>query len=68
MGEELGRIQRETGVTAILVSHSRQEISRLCTESLELAEGRIPGAGPEMVARQTVSRRESALRPGHKSQ
>ena len=41
MGEELRRIQRETGVTSIIVSHSRQEISRLCTEVLELAEGRI---------------------------
>jgi molybdate transport system ATP-binding protein len=41
MGEELGRIQRETGVTAIMVSHSRTEISRLCTEALQLAEGRI---------------------------
>ncbi len=41
LGNELGRIQRETGVTAILVSHSREEISRLCTEVLELAEGRV---------------------------
>ncbi len=41
MGEELRRIQRQTGVTSIIVSHSRQEISRLCTEVLELAEGRI---------------------------
>jgi molybdate transport system ATP-binding protein len=41
MGEELRRIQQETGVTSIIVSHSRQEISRLCTEVLELAEGRI---------------------------
>jgi molybdate transport system ATP-binding protein len=44
MGEELRRIQRETGVTSIIVSHSRQEISRLCTDVLELAEGRILGA------------------------
>jgi ABC-type sulfate/molybdate transport systems ATPase subunit len=44
MGEELRRIQRETGVTSILVSHSGHEISRLCTEVLELAEGRILGA------------------------
>jgi molybdate transport system ATP-binding protein len=47
LGDELARIQRETGVTAILVSHSREEISRLCTEVLELAEGRILGAGAE---------------------
>jgi molybdate transport system ATP-binding protein len=47
MGEELRRIQHETGVTSILVSHSRQEISRLCTEVLELAEGRILKAGVE---------------------
>jgi molybdate transport system ATP-binding protein len=44
MGEELCRIQRETGVTAILVSHSRAEISRLCTEALQLADGRIIAA------------------------
>ena len=44
MGEELRRIQRETGVTAILVSHSRSEIARFCTEALQLAEGRIVGA------------------------
>jgi molybdate transport system ATP-binding protein len=42
LGDELCRIQRETGVTTILVSHSSDEISRLCTESFELAEGRIP--------------------------
>jgi molybdate transport system ATP-binding protein len=41
LGNELCRIQRETGVTAILVSHSREEMSRLCTEVLELSEGRI---------------------------
>ena len=41
MGEELRRIHRETGVTSIIVSHSRREISRLCTEVLELAGGRI---------------------------
>lgn len=48
LGEELLRIQRETGVTAILVSHSRREIARLCSEVIELAEGRIargPGSG-----------------------
>jgi molybdate transport system ATP-binding protein len=43
LGEELARIQRETKVTAILVSHSREEISRLCTHVLELDEGRISG-------------------------
>ncbi len=47
MGKELGRIQRETGVTAILVSHSRKEISRLCTEVLELAEERKPSGEAE---------------------
>ena len=35
------------GLTAVLVSHSREEISRLCTEVLELADGRILGAGAE---------------------
>jgi len=47
LGDELCRIQGETGVTAILVSHSREEISRLCTEVLELSDGRIVGAGAE---------------------
>jgi molybdate transport system ATP-binding protein len=41
LGEELLRIQAETSVTSILVSHSREEISRLCTEVIELAEGRV---------------------------
>jgi len=47
MGEELLRIQRETRVTSIIVSHSGQEISRLCTEVLELADGRILEAETE---------------------
>ncbi len=41
LASELSRIQRETGVTAILVSHSRSEIKRLCTEVLELNDGRV---------------------------
>jgi molybdate transport system ATP-binding protein len=41
LASELSRIQRETGVTAILVSHSRTEIRRLCTEVLELKDGRM---------------------------
>ncbi len=41
LSDELSRIQRETGITTILVSHSREEISRLCSESIDLAEGRI---------------------------
>jgi molybdate transport system ATP-binding protein len=49
LGDELCRIQRETGVTAILVSHSRSEISRMCTETLELADGRIIGGGAAQV-------------------
>lgn len=36
LGEELGRIRREAKVTALLVSHSRAEIERLCTDTLEL--------------------------------
>jgi len=36
LGEELRRIRRESGVTAILVSHSRSEIEWLCTDILEL--------------------------------
>ena len=41
LGDELGRIRTETGVTAIVVSHSRDEIARLCTETLEFEEGRV---------------------------
>ncbi|MDA8410093.1 MAG: ATP-binding cassette domain-containing protein [Treponema sp.] len=36
LGEELRRIRREQGVTAILVSHSKTEIESLCTDILEL--------------------------------
>jgi molybdate transport system ATP-binding protein len=41
LGEELRRIQRETGVTTVLVSHSQGELARLCTEVLQIADGRI---------------------------
>jgi molybdate transport system ATP-binding protein len=44
LGAELARIQRETGVTAILVTHSRVEIERLCTSVLEISEGRASPA------------------------
>jgi molybdate transport system ATP-binding protein len=46
LGSELTRIQRETGVTAILVTHSRREIERYCTEVLELADGRMDARLP----------------------
>jgi molybdate transport system ATP-binding protein len=48
LGAELARIQRETGVTAILVSHSRTEIGRLCSEVLELSEGRMDARSPRL--------------------
>ena len=41
LATEISRIQRETGITAVLVSHSRSEIERLCTEVLELNDGRM---------------------------
>jgi molybdate transport system ATP-binding protein len=44
LGDELRRVQLETGITAIMVSHSRAEINRLCDEVLELRAGRIDGA------------------------
>jgi ABC-type sulfate/molybdate transport systems ATPase subunit len=50
LGDEIARIQRETGVTAILVTHSREEISRLCSIVLELSKGKILGAGGEQLA------------------
>jgi molybdate transport system ATP-binding protein len=45
LGDELRAIQRSTGITAIMVSHSRAEVSRLCDEVLELRSGRIDDAG-----------------------
>ncbi len=41
LGDELRRIQRASGVAAIMVSHSRREISRLCDESIELRDGKL---------------------------
>jgi molybdate transport system ATP-binding protein len=41
LGDDLARIQRETRITAIMVSHSRAETRRLCTETLELRAGRL---------------------------
>ena len=43
--EELGSlilaVQRATGTTTLMVTHSRTEIARLCNEVLELREGRL---------------------------
>lgn len=39
LGDEIRRVQQETGVTAIMVSHSRTEVERLGTETLVLASG-----------------------------
>lgn len=44
LGDELRRVQRATGVTAIMVSHSKAEIARLCDEVLDLRSGRIDDA------------------------
>jgi ABC-type sulfate/molybdate transport systems ATPase subunit len=44
LGGELRRIQRATGVTAIMVSHSRAETSRLCDEVVEIRDGRLDDA------------------------
>lgn len=41
LGADLARIQKETGVTAVLVTHSRWEIERYCTEVLTLDDGKI---------------------------
>jgi molybdate transport system ATP-binding protein len=43
LGNEILRIQRETGITAVMVSHSRAEVSRLCSEVLELRGGALDG-------------------------
>jgi molybdate transport system ATP-binding protein len=44
LGNELLRIQRTTGITAVMVSHSRTEVSRLCSEVLELRSGVLDDA------------------------
>jgi len=44
LGDELRRIQRATGVTAVMVSHSGSETSRLCDEVIELRRGRLDGS------------------------
>jgi len=41
LGDLLRTVQRSTGVTALMVTHSRHEIERLCDEVLELREGRL---------------------------
>ncbi|NNM67444.1 MAG: ATP-binding cassette domain-containing protein [Spirochaetales bacterium] len=41
LGTELARILKETGVTAVLVTHSRAEIESYCDETLNLASGRL---------------------------
>lgn len=35
LGDEILRIQRTTGITAVMVSHSKAEVSRLCSEVLK---------------------------------
>ncbi|HUX36978.1 MAG TPA: ATP-binding cassette domain-containing protein [Rectinemataceae bacterium] len=37
LGEELRRIRKESGIAAILVSHSRAEIERLCNHTIEFS-------------------------------
>lgn len=36
LGDEIRNIQRRTGITALMVSHSRRELERLCDEVLVL--------------------------------
>jgi molybdate transport system ATP-binding protein len=45
LGGEIRRIQRETGTTAIMVSHSRAEVESLCDERLLLRGGRLVTEG-----------------------
>lgn len=44
LGDEIRRIQRTTGITAVMVSHSKAEVSRLCSEVLELRAGLLDDA------------------------
>lgn len=41
LGDELRRIQRQSGVTTVVVSHSRRELERLADEVLELRDGSL---------------------------
>ncbi len=45
LGEEIRRIQKETGIAAVLVSHSASELERLCDETI-----RLGGSGPLSLA------------------
>lgn len=38
LGDEIARVQRQTGVTTVMVSHSRGELARLTTDLLELGD------------------------------
>ena len=41
LGEEIRRVQAQTQVTTVLVSHSRREVDLLSTEVMELRDGKI---------------------------
>ena len=41
LGDLLRSVQQGAGITALMVSHSRQEIGRLCDEVLEIKAGRL---------------------------
>ncbi len=41
LGEEVKRVHRQTGVTTVMVSHSRAELGRLTTDLLELEGGSV---------------------------
>jgi molybdate transport system ATP-binding protein len=41
LGDLIRRVQKTTGTTALMVSHSRAEVGRLCDEVLELRAGRL---------------------------
>ena len=41
IGDLILDLQKQTGVTTLLVTHSRQEIDRLCSEVLELRQGQL---------------------------
>lgn len=44
LGDEIRNIQRATGITTLMVSHSTSELERLCDEILYLREGRATAA------------------------
>ncbi|MFA6508401.1 MAG: ATP-binding cassette domain-containing protein [Treponemataceae bacterium] len=51
LGNEIRRIQRETGITAVMVSHSATELARLCDQTIMLDGGFAKAKTHSLVSR-----------------